>query len=350
MNAKPVVRRLRAKIKGATSHLAKRIFPGAVILMYHRVAEIDSDPWSLCVTPKHFAEQLEVVKSYGTPIPLRELDDRIRQRQRLRKSIVITFDDGYADNHWNARPLLEKYEIPATVFVSTGCLGSTEEFWWDELERLLLQPGTLPDELTLEIGGARYLWELRDAARYSHEEYSRHLCWKIERHGDPTCRHTLYRELYSHLKYLPVKEIRRQLEEVRNWARAAREGRPSNRSLSQNELLDLDSSRLIEIGAHSVTHPFLARLSIARQRDEILQSKQCLENLLGHPVTSFSYPHGSYVPDTVPLVRDTGFECACSSISDRVHVSANRYLLPRVVVDDLPGEIFAQQFASYLRI
>lgn len=350
MRAKPVVRRVKAKIKRATSNLAKRIFPGAVILMYHRVAEIDSDPWSLCVTPKHFAEQLEVVKSYGNAISLSELNSRLRQRQRLRKSIVITFDDGYADNHWNARPLLEKYEIPAIVFVSTGCLGSTEEFWWDELERLLLQPGTLPEELTLEIGGAKYRWALRDAARYSQEEYRKHRCWRIERHKDPTCRHTLYRELYSHLKYLPVEEIKRQLEHMRNWARAGREGRPSNRPLSQDELLDLDSQRLMEIGAHSVTHPFLSRLSVARQQKEILQSKQCLESLLGHPVTSFSYPHGSYVSDTVPLVREAGFECACSSISKRVLLSANRYLLPRLVVQDFPGAIFAEQFASYLRV
>jgi peptidoglycan/xylan/chitin deacetylase (PgdA/CDA1 family) len=81
--------------------------------------------------------------------------------------VVITFDDGYADNLHNAKPLLERYDIPATVFVTTGHIGHEREFWGDELDRLLLQPSTLPELLGLSINGSPYQWELGEVAHYT---------------------------------------------------------------------------------------------------------------------------------------------------------------------------------------
>jgi peptidoglycan/xylan/chitin deacetylase (PgdA/CDA1 family) len=85
--------------------------------------------------------------------------------------VVVTFDDGYADNLHHAKPLLERYGIPATVFVTSDYIGQEHEFWGDKLERLLLQPGALPQTLQLQVNGTAYQWSLGEAAYFSEETY-----------------------------------------------------------------------------------------------------------------------------------------------------------------------------------
>ncbi|WP_448266964.1 polysaccharide deacetylase family protein [Nostoc sp. DSM 114159] len=343
--------RLSNKVVRTVSKLKNQIFPGALILMYHRVAEANSDPWSLCVTPKHFAEHLEVLREYGYPLHLQELIKKLDDRQPVHRSIVVTFDDGYADNLYNAKPLLEKYDIPAVVFVTTGGIDQKHEFWWDELDRLLLQPGTLPDLLQLNINSRTYQWELGEAKHYSETDFQRDRHWRMDREpGEDSTRHTLYRSLYQLLQFLSVYERSKLLEELVIWANTEAVGRSTHRSLSNEEMLVLESGGLIEIGAHTVTHPFLSKLPIASQRDEIQQSKDYLEKILGHPVTSFSYPNGSYISDTIPLVQEAGFNCACCSIADRVQQNNNRFLLPRVVVENWDGETFARWLSMYCQL
>ncbi len=135
----------------------RQLTGSAVILLYHRVAEPAEDPQLLCVTPRNFSEQMSVLRKFGKPLPLTELVTLGRDRNLPQQGIVVTFDDGYADNLHNAKPALARYEIPATVFVTAGQVGSTEEYWWDELERLLLEPSRLPEVLVLrtDTGGTR---------------------------------------------------------------------------------------------------------------------------------------------------------------------------------------------------
>ena len=343
-----VLTKIKHKVEHKISRIKKQLFPGAIILMYHRIADADSDPWSLCVSPKNFEEQLAVLKKYGNLLSLQELNQKIREGKSIHRSIVITFDDGYADNLYNAKPLLEKYNIPATVFITTGGIDQKQEFWWDELDRILLQPGTLPNILSLKIENNACQWELKEAANYSLDEFQRDRLWNMEQEEDPTPRHNLYRSLYQKLQLLPISERNKILENIRIWANLEALGRSTHRSLSYEEITTLESGELIEIGAHTVTHPFLSTLPIATQRDEIQQSKDYLEKVLGHPVTSFSYPNGSYELETSTLVKEAGFNCACCSVADRVQSNSNSLLLPRIVVEDWNGETFTQWLSKLI--
>ena len=149
------------KLQRALIRLQKKLASSkGLILMYHRVAELEIDPWSLSVTPQNFGEHLEVLQKHYHPLSLQQLVEALRGNKRPDRAVVVTFDDGYADNFYNAKPLLEKYNIPATFFISTGFIGQNREFWWDELERLLLQPRKLPEKLSLNIDGNVYQWNL----------------------------------------------------------------------------------------------------------------------------------------------------------------------------------------------
>ncbi|AOY81435.1 MULTISPECIES: polysaccharide deacetylase family protein [Moorena] len=336
------------KLEQTAWRLKNKILPGVLILMYHRVAEVDSDPWSLCVTPEHFAEHLEVLRKHHYPLSLQQLTQTIRDHQTIKRSVVITFDDGYADNFYNAKPLLKRYDIPATVFVTTGGIGHRREFWWDELDRLLLQPGILPEILQLNINGSTYTWELGEAAYYSQADYHFYRHWSASGIEDPSLRHTLYRSLYELLYPLSSHKREKVLEAIRVWANAEPIGRSTHRSMSREELLDLEEGGLIEVGAHTVTHPFLSKLPVALQQDEIEQSKHYIEEILGHPVTSFSYPHGDYTADTISIIQEAGFTCACCSVVDRVQEHSNSFLLPRVEVQDWDGKTFDRWLSRWL--
>ncbi len=247
--------------------LRSRFTHGALILGYHRVADVAHDPHLMCVSPQHFAAQLEALRRFAHTVSLQELVLGLQNGALPRRAVALTFDDGYADVLYHAWPLLERYEIPATVFVVSGCLG--REFWWDE--------------------------SARDKAGIASSS---------QQHG---------------------------------------------RALTADEVIQLARYNLVEIGSHSVTHPKLATRPVDEQRSEIQQSKAYLEELLGRPVTSFSYPHGSVSDGTRNIVRETGYRCACASFNDVVYRGSDPFRLPRFWVPDWDGDRFGRWLRWWLR-
>jgi peptidoglycan/xylan/chitin deacetylase (PgdA/CDA1 family) len=328
-----------------------RFVRGALILLYHRVAELPTDPQLLCVTPGHLAEHLDILRKEYSPIGLRELAEGYQQGNLPHRPVVVTFDDGYFDNLANAKPLLERHEIPATVFVTTGYIGRQREFWSDELERLLLQPGTLPPTVRLTINGKPYQWNLSDAASYSEEAFERHRAWNVLTKHVSGPRQALYGEIHQLMRHLPDEEQRNILDTLLAWAGIEPIVRSTHRTLSANELLSMSEGRLIDIGAHTVTHPVLSSFPPVVQRTEIRGSKARLEDILGQSVTSFAYPYGfrsDYSDETVAAVKQAGFHRACSSRQDNVWRGNDRFQLPRRIVFDWDGEEFARRLRQWL--
>src|SRR5215831_4560892 len=106
----------------------------SAILMYHGVAAVNSDPWPFYVTPQHSAEHLEDLRRYTYPIQLQRLAQASGHVSLASRLVVVTFENGYANNLHTARALLERYDIPATVSLITEPLGHACEFWQDELD------------------------------------------------------------------------------------------------------------------------------------------------------------------------------------------------------------------------
>src|SRR5438045_3041258 len=126
--------------------------PHPVILMYHRVADVRHDPWGLAVAPERFDEQIAYLKQDRTPMSMEEFVQRLRNKNLPANAVAVTFDDGYRDNLVNAKPVLARYGVPATLFLATGFVDQDTPFWWDELATMILS-STQPVHDRQELAG-----------------------------------------------------------------------------------------------------------------------------------------------------------------------------------------------------
>jgi len=312
--------------------LRARVLGGALILGYHRISATQEDVYEVCVSPENFAGHMEALKKYACPIGLSRLVQSLKQNALPPKSVAVTFDDGYADNFYEAKPVLEKYEIPATVFVCTGYLG--KEFWWDELNRLLNRSQTDPDALHLRAGGKPFRWHKKNASPHV---------------GPPAAREEFGRALYRYLLSLDIEDQNHAMTVIRNWSNLSSPGISTSRTLSEKELLRLADGGLIEIGAHTRYHPMLPALSMERQREEIHKNKIELEVLLGKPIKGFAYPNGKATACAKQIVREVGFEYACTSLHDVVRPEGDIYELTRFWQRDVDTDKFMQGLNQWMK-
>jgi len=284
------------------------------------------------VSPERFAEQLAVLCDRFAPLSLAELLEDLARGTLRRRSVVVTFDDGYVDNLLQAKPILGRFGVPATVFVTTGPLDEERELWWDELERALerapLPPRSLP--------GASTAWEPPDGAAPTQAG---------------TDRQQLFDAWRGWLMQRSHEERRKALDALLAGSGCEVAPRPSHRTLTAEEIVRLAAGGTIEVGAHTVTHPVLSLLPASARRSEMLASKRRLEVLLDRPVESFAHPFGEprdFDATTIALLSECGFACACSSVPRPVEAKADRFWLPRTTVRDWDGEKFGRRLTRWL--
>ena len=294
-----------------------------MVLIYHRVAEDVLDRNLLTVSPANFEAHLQILKRDFPVLPLVEMLKAVQSGSLMPGSIALTFDDGYVDNLVKALPLLEKYGIPATVFVTSGMLGSRKEFWWDALERLFLRAdGLLPDRIVFcDNAGNEKGWPTVTLAE------------RLQAHD----------EIAAFLRNSPVSEIDVFIDKLYDWAGGGVPPRPLHRVLDEQQLRALSASPLIEIGAHTVSHSRLSVLSEAEQFQEILRSKESLERILEKPIRVFSYPYGGqgdFTEGTKDLVKKAGFEFGIANIQKDLGLTFDGFAVPRRLVRNWDKEVF----------
>jgi peptidoglycan/xylan/chitin deacetylase (PgdA/CDA1 family) len=272
------------------------------VLAYHRVATPESDRWRLAVSPERFAEHIEVINDGFRPCSLAQLTAALEHGTKLRKAVVVTFDDGYRDNLLEAKPLLERHGVPATVFVVTGYTDTNGPFWWDGLELLARHAGWTREELEATWRG---------------------------------------------LRVLPHAARREQVDGMLRESGLEPDGEPT--ALTADEIRTLADGGLVEVGSHTVTHPSLTALTPGEQLQEITGSREFLERLLERPVESFSYPHGEFDRTTVECVRKAGFRRACAGGQRAVSRGTPALRIPRVHALDVAGDELAAMLESRLR-
>jgi FkbM family methyltransferase len=297
-------------------------FSTPLVLLYHRVADNLVDSQLLAVSPKNFEAHLRELAANYRVIPLSRLIGEIRQNKLEPDTVAITFDDGYADNLTNALPLLEKYNLPASIFVTSGVIGSDMEFWWDTMERIFLTNHSLPDIL-----------KMNDSQQV--------LTWNLD---TPQNRLKACDQLCGILRDKPAEEINWIIEQLLTWACLPAAVSPDYLTLNTEQLIKLASSPLIEIGSHTVTHTKLSILSSQEQHNEISQSKQQLESVIGKPVRFLSYPFGNvadFTRETAAMLAQAGYEAGIANIQGNISAPTDLYAVPRRLVRNWTVNVFA---------
>lgn len=320
-----------------------------VILTYHRVVDAAFDPHGLTVTPDRFAEHVAAFSARYELLGVGAMLRMLTQGRRLpRRGLAITLDDGYADALTRAYPILREHDAPATVFVSTGGLRATREFWWDELEQLVLG-SPLPERLRLPdpAGGSRAIdLTPEDRAVPSADPLLQFAGWDVTKPANNT-RERFYADLSRQVAPLSPAERARLLEDLRSQIGILPSVRDEKRSLTSEQVAELASDGLVEIGAHTVNHAWLASLPVEEQRTEITAGKRTLETITGQEIVSFSYPYGtsgSFTPETRRLVREAGFLGAVTTeLGDPLpwgsaSFDSDRFALPRTPTGDVPAD------------
>lgn len=288
--------RFKESLRVAASHLAvrtglcalgRRLFPkpGAVIFYGHRVAG-DDEGYLEGLRPEWLDAQLAYLTRHYEVLSLGRLLRCYEERRPVPpRSVVITFDDGFRDNLLQGWPVLKRYGVTPTVFVVTGCAETGELPWPQRLGYLFQQ--TARSALRVGLGG----------------------------NGAPPEEFPLGTAAERRRAYVRVKDfLTRQPREVReSWlARLSRDLEvepPRDRMLSWAELNELQAAGW-EIGAHTFSHPWLARIPPEEAREEMERSREHLRMRLGVERPSFCFPAGSHNAKLMKLAQALGFRSA----------------------------------------
>ena len=321
-----------------------------LVLMYHGIGEVDIDPWGLFVSPANFEAHLEVLNRTARPLALPALVSAAGEASTHgnggQPAVAVTSDDGYANIAATAKPLLERHDIPATLFAISAPLTEGGEYWWDELEAIILQPGTLPDHLDIEDAGHHLSMPLDAATTYTPAQ--RRVDHRFRDGDRPGARMALYLRLWAELRDIGHTTRRRLLDRLWDWAGGPSAPRESHRNLTIEELTALDGE-LVTIGGHTMTHPLLPEISFRRQRREIIDNKRHLESILNRRVDVFSYPFGAHSNETVAAARSAGYHVAVTTRPTPVTDTTDGLRIGRFDVKNWDGDEFARKLDEWWR-
>lgn len=284
------------------------------ILAYHRVwdeapATFAFDEELISANREDFHRQMSWIKRHFEVLSFADLHLCAQEdRSWPRRALVITFDDGYADNYTHAFPILKELNLPATIFLSTSYIDSPRLFWWDliaycvkhtNLSKVKL-PAVSEQALSFENAKARRLM------------INKILLW--------------IKSVDDHIKNAFLETLPATLEV------ALPADISSATQLNWHQVREM-AAHHIEFGGHSVTHPILSNIDAAQLEMEIAGCKRQIETQLGREVLVFSYPNGQSSPAVQEAVQRAGYAYSTAYFAGVAYPSRGRYGLPRIAVE-----------------
>jgi len=290
----------------------------ALVLRYHRVARAGAPPVPLAVPAAEFEAQLRFLAARAHAMTAGEIAAAAAGGQPLPpNAVAITFDDGYEDNCSQALPLLQRYGLRATFFVTAGWIGTENVLWWDRLHDYIRQAAALAarpidyQDLPKPLVAALAAADLRTGAGAARLE----------------------RDLAAALGGLALtpEETDLLVERVASALGSDVADPEPYRPMTWDQVRELHQAGM-EIGSHTMSHGRLVHVPAERAYEELERSKQAIERELGAPVSLLAYPAGSHNQDVVDLAVETGYEAAFTTASGPVAPGDDLFRLRRIGV------------------
>ncbi len=303
----------------------------SLILVYHRFSN-DSRRKHLLpyMHVEDFRRQISYIKKWYKIISLDELIDNLNDNKKFTSpNIILTFDDGYKNNYTLAYPILKKLNLPATIFLTSGLIGSKDGLWVDGLENILLHtpvksfvlPEIFEDEV-LRIDTLKEKRKIKD-------------------------------RIFSHLLYSDNNQRRKFINKLRKILKAENDVTKTeeNRIMLNLEEIKEMATQNINFGAHTLTHPALTYIPFEQAMNEITESKKIIENHLGISVKHFAVPNGNdndFNESLRQFCKKIGFKSIASANHGVINNSnKNPYWLKRMSPDSSPS-VFAFELVRNL--
>lgn len=255
----------------------------------NRLAHVDRKQ----ITLEEFEEHLKIITRYGSPVSLQEA---VTKKTLPPHPVVVTFDDGYKNNYLYAFPLLKKYNVPATIFVTTGFIDRTTYIWPDRLEYII---DNAPSE------NVEFYWE-GDTLQLEMKS-------QTEKIKSIRLIKSYLKDLSESQKLFFIDTLQNQLGVEYDWSKIPEDLQP----LTWEDMRVMRESGLISIGSHTVTHPILSHCSVDQQRQELGESQQRITEKLGVECNLFAYPNGrktDYNLETIRLLKELNYLAAVTVI------------------------------------
>jgi peptidoglycan/xylan/chitin deacetylase (PgdA/CDA1 family) len=273
------------------------------ILVFHRVHALPDAMFPGEMHAATFRERMGWIREWFNVLPLDEAVTALSRGTLPARALAITFDDGYADNYTVALPILQQLQLPATFFVATGFLDGGR-MWNDTvIETVRAAQAPALDLSSLSLG--------------------------VHRIDSPEAQALAVRTILSGLKYLSPPERQQRVDAI---AGTVADRLPMDLMLSSEQVRGLAAAGM-GIGAHTVTHPILARLDDPTARREIADGRIALEGLAGQPIRLFAYPNGKpgndYTSAHATMVKELGFTAAVSTSWGVARTADSLFELPR---------------------
>jgi peptidoglycan/xylan/chitin deacetylase (PgdA/CDA1 family) len=292
------------------------------IINYHQILDVPDPMLKDEPTLATFRWQMQLMADCFNVLPLSEALEALGSNTLPPRAVCITFDDGYRSLHDLALPVLREFGLAATVFVSTGYVGSGN--MWNE--RIINSVRHLPDG-PLDLG----VLGMPSVTLATREKRSK-----------------LLQDLTTRAKYLPPDERLAVTEKLETLAGA----RATQSLMLTQDMIRALAAGGVEIGAHTVSHPILSRVDDAAARYEIEQCKHDLEAITGKPVRYFAYPNGKpgldFNPRHAVMVREAGYEAAFSTAAGAANAAHDLFQLPRSSPWDTTPMLYALRLLRWL--